>query len=342
MIDVLELDALKVKDLPGMLGNFTTLKRATGREFCGPCPSCGGVDRFHVGRERDGARWWWFCRQCHPASGDVVEFARWLFGYDFAQAVAWARGGLATAVPSTPRTPAQAVTVATRRAWDATQVEHKIDAACRALVSDTDLGRAARAYVARRGLTLATCERFFVGALVAHDSKLHHERPALSLPWCNADVVHGVRYRFFDVPPGGQKITSESGSTFAGGVFGRNAFSAHYGTVVVTEGELNAMSVVQVARAHGWAIDAVSVGSESGLPVQCLREIASDFAHMVVWFDKPAIAAGARDAVPGAVALRSPVVDGVELDANKLLQRGMLATILAQAFARLGIDGTSG
>ena len=45
-----------------------------GGEYVGPCPLCGGVDRFHVWpQEGDGGRWW--CRGCEK-SGDIIQYLR--------------------------------------------------------------------------------------------------------------------------------------------------------------------------------------------------------------------------------------------------------------------------
>lgn len=338
MIATTELDELKTRDLPALVGRYTTLHRASGREFAGPCPRAGcdaDTDGFHVGRGKDGS-WWWFCRKCHERRGDAVEFARWLLGYDFATAVEWVRGGVAVVQPSTPRTPAQPV--ATARAWDVHQVEREIDAGARALGGDGELGRAARAYLGKRGITLATADRFFVGAHDAWDRQLKHARPALALPWAVADVVEAVKYRFVEVPDNGMRFTARAGSTFTG-VFGRNAYGGRYDVLVVAEGELNAMSVAQAARAAGWPwVDAVSIGGEGGAlsatTVAVVAGMAADFRRVLMWLDEPKHAAALRDAVPGARAIRSHV-DGVKWDANELLQRGMLAAFLNQIMGRL-------
>ena len=47
-----------------------------GPEYAGPCPRCGGKDRFRV--QSEAGRW--FCRQCHPEWGDVIEYVEWLRG----------------------------------------------------------------------------------------------------------------------------------------------------------------------------------------------------------------------------------------------------------------------
>ncbi|MCA9980028.1 MAG: toprim domain-containing protein [Anaerolineales bacterium] len=55
-----------------------------GRWHIGPCPKCGGEDRFNVKDDEV-----FLCRQCHPDYGDVIEFVRWLNNMNFAEAVAW-------------------------------------------------------------------------------------------------------------------------------------------------------------------------------------------------------------------------------------------------------------
>ena len=57
------------------------LKRV-GRELVGPCPVCGGADRFavHLGKQL------WNCRGC-GVGGDVIDFVRHHDGCDFASAI---------------------------------------------------------------------------------------------------------------------------------------------------------------------------------------------------------------------------------------------------------------
>jgi|LGOV01.1.fsa_nt_gb hypothetical protein len=47
------------------------LKRKTAKEWAGPCPECGGTDRFLVWTDRDA----WYCRGCDKG-GDAIEFLR--------------------------------------------------------------------------------------------------------------------------------------------------------------------------------------------------------------------------------------------------------------------------
>ena len=53
-------------------------------EHAGPCPLCGGTDRFRVWpREGDGGRWW--CRRCGKG-GDTIQFCRDVKGLGFFEA----------------------------------------------------------------------------------------------------------------------------------------------------------------------------------------------------------------------------------------------------------------
>ena len=59
--------------------------RKSGIERIGPCPKCGGTDRFSI-NVKEGV---WNCRGCKPEgiSGDVIGLVEWLDGVDFKTAV---------------------------------------------------------------------------------------------------------------------------------------------------------------------------------------------------------------------------------------------------------------
>lgn len=56
-----------------------------GPEYHGPCPVCGGRDRFHVWPEQGQGSFW--CRSCDKG-GDLVEFYRWRDGLSYRDACA--------------------------------------------------------------------------------------------------------------------------------------------------------------------------------------------------------------------------------------------------------------
>jgi len=79
---MIDTEAIKRNhDLRDHAGRYTTLKRVTGKEMAGPCPKCGGHDRFHC------QRGWFFCRQCYPLDNgqahDIFGFYVWVQGWDF-------------------------------------------------------------------------------------------------------------------------------------------------------------------------------------------------------------------------------------------------------------------
>jgi len=56
----------------------TPLKRVAttkGGEYHGPCPSCGGKDRFHVWPQENHGEGSWWCRQC-GSGGDGIQYLR--------------------------------------------------------------------------------------------------------------------------------------------------------------------------------------------------------------------------------------------------------------------------
>lgn len=63
-----------------------TLKRVAttnGGEYAGPCPFCGGRDRFRVWPNQDGGRYW--CRGCGK-HGDAIQYLRETRGLSFIEA----------------------------------------------------------------------------------------------------------------------------------------------------------------------------------------------------------------------------------------------------------------
>ena len=82
------LQATKNVDMLGLVGKTTSIKKVAAHEYAGPCPKCGGKDRFRVDPERG-----WFCRQCtgEPGSGgywnDQADFIMWLHGVKLEAAI---------------------------------------------------------------------------------------------------------------------------------------------------------------------------------------------------------------------------------------------------------------
>ena len=101
-----EIEKARQVDVLALVSRHTTLKRVAatgGGEFAGPCPLCGGRDRFHVqsGTNR------WFCRFCTGSPEqdgwkDVIELHMRLSGETFQQAAQSLNQGAAITTPRCP------------------------------------------------------------------------------------------------------------------------------------------------------------------------------------------------------------------------------------------------
>jgi len=90
MIPEPKIEQAKAADILALIP--TDLKRVSGHnggEYSGPCPWCGGNDRFRVWPKT--GRYW--CRQC-DRKGDPVDLIRELQGVTFADAVDRLAGGI--------------------------------------------------------------------------------------------------------------------------------------------------------------------------------------------------------------------------------------------------------
>ncbi|WP_234822444.1 DUF7146 domain-containing protein [Palleronia aestuarii] len=81
----MEARSIPIGEIAERLGLLATLKRA-GREWTGPCPSCGGTDRFSINTDRDVYN----CRSCQ--GGDGIGLVELALGCDFPAALAWLVG----------------------------------------------------------------------------------------------------------------------------------------------------------------------------------------------------------------------------------------------------------
>ena len=62
-----------------LAGRGIRLNTGSKKEPHGPCPRCGGDDRFYIRIKQER----FFCRQCTPSGGDVINLVQWFDGCDF-------------------------------------------------------------------------------------------------------------------------------------------------------------------------------------------------------------------------------------------------------------------
>jgi hypothetical protein len=68
----------KLKTALAPFSQLSRLKKKTATESAGPCPICGGEDRFFVCGDKG------FCRGCNIKGGDIIDWHRRIDGIDLA------------------------------------------------------------------------------------------------------------------------------------------------------------------------------------------------------------------------------------------------------------------
>lgn len=335
MIDTARLK--EATDLRDVAGRYTVLQRVAAAEYAGACPACGGTDRFHV--HCDG---WWFCRNCHPKRGDVIELVRFADGLGFVEAV----GRLADAARfSTERRMTPQPKAATSGRWTGAE---RNDAAAFLLTAQQSLStcRAASDYLRSRSIEERTWRAFGLGyADKPAGVGQAFQKPAIVMPWYRDGQLVAVRYRYLEpvrtADKSGKveshKMRSWQGSEFSGVLFGWQAMPSFVSlplsedrqpierlrALLVVEGELNCCSCWQAAGEA--CMDALSIGSESAHLSESAVRTASRYGQVFVWADRPGVAQRMVDTIPGAIGIASP--DGN--DANDMLKSGQLGGFLA-------------
>lgn len=329
-------------------------------DTCGPCPFCGGgEDRFWIKDNR------YKCRVC-GVHGTPVDFVMKIERVEFQEAVKMltnytaertetalngAQNGKGykdtpkplNALPALPAAPQAKRKEPPMAEWiaEATAIAEE----CHERLMTSTLSGCD--YLMSRGINQDSWLAFRLGFHPAVPVG-SETRPAISIPWYRGGKVLAIRYRFlrpFEEPKADgtmrkRKITSKKGSYFTGYVYGGHALpdfvspdSSVLGlrTLIIHEGELNAISSWQVVR--GWRWDVLSVGGENEaehLP-QGVIDFARKYERVICWMDRPEIAKAAMAQIPGSYGITSPVQDGSKIDANDMLKRGLLAGFLAEA-----------
>lgn len=311
-------------DLRDLAGQSVELRRESSTEMSGPCPKCGGTDRFHVKAD------WFFCRQCNEKGGDAIAFVQWLEGLDFRAACERLSGrAVSPPAPAHRRQPERkpGATSWKAPAWQ-TAAQAALARAQDRLWNQPE-GEPGRAYLEGRGLRLDAWLAFDLGYGPAWNPARQEELPAIWLPWQNRRIT-AIQYRFIgeDVDKGERFSQKGGGDRLLFGVhlLGKNPAGAD--TLILCEGELNACSLWQECyREH--PADVASWGPKDNLRPEVIRvaaAVAKRYQRVIVWADEPEDAVKALQALGAVEALRSP--DG--MDANDLLQRGWLAGLVAE------------
>ena len=312
------MDAQTINQTFELLPLVGDLRKAGGGYHVGPCPMCGGVDRFTVKHTPSGDRW--HCRHCGDGKyHGVIDFIIARDHVSFVEACKLLTGGApdklyqnqksTTQVQPAPKVlPAQAPDMATQARMIKT-----MDAAAEDLQAPNV---EAQAYLYGRGLAPATWEAWHIG------SAIKGGRLAVTLPWYYIDarreIITGIKYRFID--GGQQRYTAAAGSVFV--LYGAWAAINTDTTVVFVEGEINALSLWQCLPR---GVSVLSIGSQSGGRPEIIAKVAARYKRVFFWCDEADKTREYKKMIAqDATGIQSPTISAVKYDANTLLLAGQL------------------
>ena len=277
--------------------------RTNGGEFAGPCPKCGGEDRFRVWPDHpksDTGRFW--CRQC-DFSGDGITYRREVDGLSFKEACKATGQAHKLTRPDAPQ-PDRLKRLASRRyneqvsQSDASSQkdnrrgkggqEQRLRAALlrfrAALKSgDSKHAKAARAYVESRGLSVDLLHAYGCG--YAAPGEWLQDGPAHSVPGGRIVTPHTT--------PAGRLINlygravgdcqkSKKHRHLAGdkALFNGQTIREGEGPLVVCEASLDALAIIGAGHARS-----VAIYGKDGLP---WAELRGHVRHIVFALDTDA------------------------------------------------------
>jgi hypothetical protein len=299
------LDLSRV-DLLGLIERDTRLRRVArthGGEYAGPCPFCGGDDRFRVWPEHPSGRGEWWCRRCERG-GDAVDYVRARHNLDFVSACEWLgldlpgrdqrkqhiSGAIGQAPPTNKHVEEKSLPLSTldrkHQIMDGTpppsewqKAALKITAQCEAALW-TASGAKARSWLSARGINEATCRAWRLGYHGEDDriGDLYVPRGIVIPCFCGPALWY-VKVRRPVPPFDGPKYWQVKGSKLT--LFGLDRLAGRP-EIVICEGELDATLLWQLA---GDLVDVIAVAGATQRPnAQALLRLA-EYRRWLVAFD---------------------------------------------------------
>jgi hypothetical protein len=262
-------------------------------DHCGPCPRCGGYDRFSINIRKQV----WHCRHCKPENitGDTIGFVQWIDGIDFKDAIE-------TLVGEEPRRQAHVVMTCSPENDDYEHEQHRIAAWLWNLWQPI-VGSIAEKYL-RDGRGIACALPATLGFLpargdyppamiVAYSIPGESEPGVLDTP-TDVDSVHITRL----LPDGSNRQQEDDAKITIGQPLGRPVVLAPINDLLglaITEGIEDALTVHQATGLGAWA-----AGPASFLP--SLADSVPAYVRAVTIYSHPD-QAGQDNAVKLAAAL---------------------------------------
>ena len=244
----------------------TRLHRVAIHEYAGPCPGCGGDDRFHVNLRKRGGHGGFMCRYCWPAEekgwGDEIDYLRHFKGMSFhAAKTHLGEAPQVNGLLSHVNTRYRATAGFKSESWQSLARE-VADSACEQIL--TPEGQACLDYLHLRGFTDETIRKARLGFDTRWSPKAGQKVPCITIPWYADGKYWKITCRDIrmNCPPD-HRYFSLSGSTNQGLYFG-DVLKARRGFVAfLVEDEFSALAIAQEAG------DLVNVVAISGADSEC-------------------------------------------------------------------------
>lgn len=184
-------------------------------------------------------------------------------------------------------------------------------------------------YLLSRGLTVETQAAWRLGYGYFTIDNTKHD--SITIPWHDQDRhLVGLSHRLINPLDKRHKAPWHGGMAghVSGLLCGWHTHESGRDTLIIVEGILNAPSAFQVCQNANILTPGTENTDPSAWPLQAIRE----YDQVIIWADKQEVADKWAAAVGGNVtAIHSPVHSGVKLDANEMLQRGLLKDFLDRA-----------
>jgi DNA primase len=316
-LDQVDLVSLIEQKSPTRFGRASG--NGTKRTVKGPCPWCGGADRFAVFTNETPQRY--YCgihgNGCRKY-GDAIQFLRDYEGKSFREAVSELTG---EDMPMVARVDTSQ-TQMNYGTWQR-QAESVVLNAEKQLWNGSDIGDAVLTYLVGRGFTEETIKNARLGAHLYKGAVIAREEqapvPCLVIPWLDRKDARYWRVEYRDTrpdTPSKYRYESLKGSSVSDGIYGSQIFKR---PVFLTEGAIDALSIAQEA---GDLVAVVATGSTGGSHnPKWLMKLAMAPRVFVAFDSEEKGERAARywlDALPNAIRWRT---SGGK-DANEMLQHG--------------------
>ena len=289
------------------------LKRVGAAYLAGPCPLCGGRDRFTL-KLNGQNRWVWHCRKCSNEGWQSMLYLCYKltgsWGYEEKN--------------KKPKKPAAVSSFEAKKTMRLPAREYRnklVDMVYEAtILLYKEEGRPVKEYLLARRISEGSMYRHLLGA-----RKLNGRLAVVIPSFEESGEIYSLKHRFIQGEP---RYSYEKLEGYTAPMWGLHLLNCGK-TLFAVEGEVNAISISQVAAELGIGLAVLSTGSQNWQQhLEFLRTIRKNYRRVLVWFDEEKIANEVGRELGANKVIKSPMVNGEKLDANAMLQKGMLAALL--------------